>query len=188
MNTDKYLTAEQLGITRKEWLALTVLLQGLKEGRFGHERYSAKPVEEHDMNQPMIGFDMGIAGSTYHCHTVRCIGGWMATIMGYELDSGIQDYVFNGHSVPLTSLLFPTRAQMDRINQADAVRAIENFLTIGKPQWDAVIEPIRLSHTETTQGGVEYVRIGSPLEPVRDAQRELADMVDEPRKLEDKSK
>jgi len=179
---DKYLTAAQLGITQKERLALTLFLEGLKDGRFGHERYGTNPYEERDYNTPMIGFDMGIASSTYHCHTVRCIGGWMGTIMGFDLENGVHDYVFNTHSKALDKLFFPTKEQMDKINQADAVRAIENFLTIGKPHWDAVVEPLMgVSHTDSVPRVAHDV-----MREILDGLPERDDAMDVP-KLEDKS-
>lgn len=149
----KVLDHVKLKISFTEWLALIGVRVMLDSGAINHARDVAwngamKFLAE---NEGAHVFNMGQPLEAAHCGTVGCIGGYMGTMM-YESPRRASRYVmdrdpeFGGKKdAALADLFFPridggrTSVNYDEINTKLAVQAIDNFLTTGKPNWDAVL-------------------------------------------------
>jgi hypothetical protein len=159
------LTAEQLGITPEELLALRQVRELLTKQQLHHDEriYSAQG----------LAFNMSTCGRDTECGTVACIGGWMHILMEgtkpneqgfYLVDADhAQQYVCKMASAPLFPLFFPIYADAElHISQAlvpegvklldvsfkpitseMAIQAIDNFLTTGKPDWWSIVKDHR---------------------------------------------
>ncbi len=83
-------------------------------------------------------FDMNQAISV--CGTFACIGGHMAQLMGMTEFNAINEYVLGNDELHV--LFYPddrAGVDWDDITPAQAVLAIDNFLSSGDPEWNEVI-------------------------------------------------
>lgn len=129
-----------LEIEEYEYRALLEVREGLASGFYTHNPGCG--------SRKARFFNMG---ADYHysaCRTTACIGGWMAMGMGMARHRDVERYVWRVRSPALDPLFFPDDLPDDLINDsaswgtitpAQAVRAIDSFLTTGKPNWRAAI-------------------------------------------------
>lgn len=125
MSNRRLMTAAQLGITEEELKALKMVRHSLNCGILSEER-----------------FDMRVIFSrSSECGTVGCIGGWMAVCMGRAHPD-----LFIGRdcSDSLGPLFYPWKKNREGFEihdatPAQAVRAIDNFLATGEPDWERVM-------------------------------------------------
>lgn len=120
-----YRTAEDLGVRQWERDGLVALIGPLSRGE--------------------IQFDMRTAGCELaSCGTVACIGGHIAMMHGLPLSESTK-YVHRFKRMeempehPLTALYFPEAPSAWYCTAPQAGFAVVNFLTLGEPQWDAVM-------------------------------------------------
>lgn len=136
-------TAYDLGITADEYEALLWVRRSLSDGTIPEER-----------------FDLG---TTYqrearNCASVACIGGWMCMHMlrhacpktrlhllrkrpGGAIDHNVHEYVHEHPRLKRLFFLFDRNHQYNYpdVTAAHAVRAIDNLLTTGDPDWNGVM-------------------------------------------------
>ena len=82
-------------------------------------------------------FSMNYAEAIDDCGSVRCIGGWMAHYMSIPDASR---YV--SRHAELHDLFYPGSdidVDWDDITPAQAVQAIDNFITTGEPEWSTIL-------------------------------------------------
>lgn len=132
-------TARELGVSQREYDALVKVRNGLASGCFVHVEY----YDELDETEPSRFedkriFNMDTSASTSSCGTVACIGGWMKTIMSPKATNDeINDYVCDADTRTLGPLFFPpSNVDMHTVTTEQAVLAIDNFLTTGRPDWE----------------------------------------------------
>lgn len=126
---------EKLRITFRELGALLGTRNMLAANLLEHDgQYHSDADDSHR-------FDMSTQCKVNGCGTISCIGGTMAFIMGIdEIDYVGTGFTHGNHSPVLRSLFFPTDLPMSvdnwhKITPAQAVKAIDNFLNTGKPNW-----------------------------------------------------
>lgn len=144
----RLLSYQQLNITPLEYEALASIRDQLSTGQISY--YSMKELVEgkYDENRPdrlfnmdaftsvvyAAGTDLNVEGdSGKWCGTAHCIGGWIKEILNIpDLD---------GLSLALRRELFYPDIDRDlwyHITPAQAVAAIDNFLSTGNPKWPSV--------------------------------------------------
>ena len=146
------LSHEKLKISFKEWLALIAIRAALESGAIEHNRDAGKwgsgGTQFLTKNPGVHVFNMANCMSEANCGTVGCIGGYMGTVMFdkvEEADSFVRaaDPSWFRRNARFTDLFYPPRGPSDvayeTITAAQAVRAIDNFLTTGKPKWAEVL-------------------------------------------------
>lgn len=165
------LTPEELGITPKELAALLMVREML--ATHSVEWTGIKMLDESFVNK----FNMAVPVAD-DCGTECCIGGWMYVFMQPELKrkNGVfvvddtqdaDNYVDGNASEPLTALFYPLQkgyagnwiggysdASIDyeKIPPELAVRAIDNFLEHGKPDWEGLLKDAGLLKTRVEEG------------------------------------
>ena len=138
----RFLSPEELSISAKEFLALCEVLKMLEQGRLEHSYV------EHDEAPTQVGFNMNIPAERDSCGTICCIGGWASVIMQGGLRDEKGHYQFDGYTAclyvdrslgDLRDLYYPPIGfDWDGITPAHASRALRNFLTTGRPDWETV--------------------------------------------------
>jgi hypothetical protein len=132
----------KLGITFVEWMALMSVRAMLETGAikmvpdvgslFGAEHFLS-------VNPSAHVFNMGMDMVQTHCGTVGCIGGYMGEIMGRDGSAYTrmhEDSRGGRYKTPLSPLFYPdSNTCWNELTAKQAVRAIDNFLTTGKPNW-----------------------------------------------------
>lgn len=120
-------TAEQLGISKREFGALRRVRDGLRSGRYVHTPNVSDPPKTRKRL-----FNMKYDSASTNCGTAACIGGWMAK----EMRKSAFDCVMNAEG-SLKKLFFPqiNYDRWDDITPKQAVTAINNFLKTGNPKW-----------------------------------------------------
>lgn len=140
----KVLSAEKLGISVQELLALLGVREALERNLIKHNPKPTRvspgmlSVPAPD-NNASCRFNMSYAGNAADCGTVACIGGWMALAMNkvpttYVSEQSEQDGLYN---------LFYPRSLRDNghdlhwslITPKHAVKVIDHFLATGKADW-----------------------------------------------------
>jgi hypothetical protein len=123
---------EKRGISFAELGALLGVRTLLANGLLAHVPYRNHGRSGHR-------FNMAVACSTNdQCGSVQCIGGAMGVIMGYDKDGAVR-YVENA-SGGLSKLFFPPQDyRYVAIEPKQAIKAIDNFLKVGKPLWEKVL-------------------------------------------------
>lgn len=152
MSNGRPLTAQALLITTAEYDALVEVRDRLANGDFVHDPNLA-------LASPN-GFNMNVPEDTSECGTSCCIGGWMHHVMMRDRTAPcvqLGEYVNKRRSRTLTPLFFPfvdpnDHSQhvtddygafydfpWDQIDTGPAVKAIDNFLSTGDPDWPAAL-------------------------------------------------
>lgn len=112
---------ERLKITADEYLRLMAVREALSDGKLQHTR--AKYF------RPKAGFSMDHWDDDgKFCGTCACIGGWM----------GLKEHDESDALIPLFYPALP-RPIWKEITPAQAVRAIDNFIATGEPDWLRVV-------------------------------------------------
>jgi hypothetical protein len=144
-----YKTHNELGISSAEHAALLKVKDVLADIPMPVNLESLDHVRRRAgvTNSP-VKFNMIDAKAEYECGTAFCIGGFMklamlrkpfdAVTLTDDEVTGIRNYVYQSFG-GLRELFFPPELVSYRsITQAQALQAIENFLTTGDPSWDAI--------------------------------------------------
>jgi hypothetical protein len=147
MAKKKRLTAAELGIDQEDYDALLETRELLASGCLEHTTDSrdirdTKPRTK----EPKAQFNMNIDASYNHCGTVACIGGWMSLLKQGAAKDIAKGKVPKREMVDFASmevselgligeLFFPKIRDWNVITPKIAVKAIDNFLTTGKPRW-----------------------------------------------------
>ena len=129
---------------------------------YGTRTMMANHVLVHDPQQERVynnkhGFNMATQGKQHGCGTVSCIGGTMAFIMGADpiMYVGMRGKVGTASRV-FQDLFYPNVSKnycnkwitldsrtngegWNKITPAQGVKAIDNWLRTGKPQWLKVL-------------------------------------------------
>ena len=134
-------TARQLGITAKEYKALLKVRDLLSKREV---LFNMGAIISDERYHPGYGRDV------HNCGAVCCIGGWMAVVMHGELDNfdfykiecGVIDYVVDKRSQSLSKLFYPTPVDIEwsEITPSQAIRAIDNFMNTGDPDWSSIVQ------------------------------------------------
>lgn len=143
-DSQRYKTAEELKITQEQFCALIKVREALADGTLvwvGDDQVQARKLSGANV------FNMSRWHEQHTCGTVGCIGGWSGFFAGernhgdlwqgakeLRYGSGIKELFFpfggsNGSNGPAWSTLKPQHA----------VRAIDNFLKTGNPNWKEAI-------------------------------------------------
>lgn len=124
MLAQNFKTPADLGISDQEFSAFLTVLGMLERNDLVYSsQMEMKPIEN--------GFFMGTWEDKKECGTTRCIGGWVAHLIGQSP----YDYV-NRHSdvtTALGSLFWSGMATYATVEQAAI--GLRNFLTHGEPRW-----------------------------------------------------
>jgi hypothetical protein len=150
--TPTFLPARSLNIRDAEYQALVEFRHMLAAGTFVHD-------PDCECQKPE-GFNMNFISDSSDCGTTCCIGGWMFRIMmrNGTCDFSVKDtnYVNHDRSYALGSLFYPFQEEtneeydfpLDLVPPAFALKAVDNFLTTGRPNWPNAcgIEDLELSH------------------------------------------
>ncbi len=98
----------------------------------------------HETDEKTHKFNMSVPCNARRCGSVACIGGTMAQIMGMDaIDAS--SYVYErepgtAKETPISRLFYPPeKYDFDKITPAHAVKAIDNFLATGKPNWTKIL-------------------------------------------------
>lgn len=130
-----YMTAEELELPQWVYDGLLSARNMLNEGHIRHisfdvladQNYSSEPKD-------VIWFNMAHWAEKFDCGTVCCIGGLIELITNAHLRSEVIDG-WRG----LERLFYPP-GDMKNVSISKSLRAIDNYLTIGHPQWYDVLE------------------------------------------------
>jgi hypothetical protein len=134
-----FLSAAQLNLTPKEYRALLLVHEEMEAGRLVHvPLFQGAPREA----LPSIHmFNMNWWGTKNSCGTVACIGGWAEKLGDVDFMTSDLD---REH---LSSLFYPEfddkSFSYDAVTVEMAKLALENYLTNGTPNWNAVITASR---------------------------------------------
>lgn len=114
--SDPFLSAEKLGITEEQKCALVKVMVALGDGI----------ITEQEFYMP-VWRDRGEVARHRGCGTVACIGGWAETLgkvsMRHAGDQGMNE------------LFHPPGVDWRAIGPIEAIRAIQNYLFTGVPNW-----------------------------------------------------
>ncbi len=130
----KILSHTELNITFAELGALLGTRAMLKHKVLVHEPERFPDDDKHI-------FNMDVSCRTEDCGSVACIGGTMAMIMGRD-DWNARQYVSHANGA-LRRLFFPMEGVLNnfsKITPKQSIQAIDNFLTTGEPNWQAILE------------------------------------------------
>lgn len=148
-------THTELGLTESELVNLKKVRDLLSSNAI--EKGSRGTEDEKDV------FNMAYSCSQkdHSCGSILCIGGWLKLFeldlkpddLGiYAISDGdqdrISDYVDAAQAKPIGDLFWPSdeygevRDDINSITAHQAVRAIDNFLRTGKPNWSVVMEDV----------------------------------------------
>lgn len=136
-----FLPAEKLGLTEEERCALVKVLAGLQSGELeGHTDKTLQEIYKNKDDKKI--FYMGDWGHRYACGTVACIAGWAGHFMGEPIGQSRLKTKAAGSSTPegyaLYRLFVPPVT--GDITPEQASRALINYLTSGKPDWDKAMK------------------------------------------------
>lgn len=129
-------TAAELGLTQPELDALVRVRGRLSEGKIAFALDTSTGSGAR--------FNMTFSFIAQECGTIGCIAGWV----GYDLAGGERyeanrrtDRLLDNSDGGLWSLFYPDveYSRWGSIVPADAVRAIDNFLSTGEPDWAGVL-------------------------------------------------
>lgn len=156
----KYLSARRLGITTAEHRALIQVAEIIGASPYIGDR-TIRDFEDNKEPKRGLGFNMSFIAQAWDCGTSCCIGGHVSLLMqGVDMTDEhplvtaeqreiAEKYVFRSDTDSrdggnaLTPLYYPAFDVMDDARPVDAIHAIRNFLTTGKPRWRAVINERR---------------------------------------------
>lgn len=127
---------EALGISFAELGALLGTRELLKRGWITH-------VKDDPNGGPRDGaheFHMAIPCSGGNCGSISCIGGTMGLLMGMD-EGDATRYVGeqDRHSVWHALFFPPNHLDWNKATPAKAVKAIDNFIKLGKPKWETLL-------------------------------------------------
>ncbi|GJE78057.1 hypothetical protein [Methylorubrum suomiense] len=160
----KFLSARRLGIKPAEHRALVRVAEIIGASAYAPDDELISPDVNEAEATTGLSFNMGWQAKAYDCGTSCCIGGHVSLHMqGVDLSAEhicitaderdeAQAYVnqsdpsLHGYG-PLSPLYYPghnnngccSMSVMDAARPGDAVHAIRNFLTTGRPEWEEVI-------------------------------------------------
>lgn len=148
----KVLDHQKLGLSFNEWLALIGVRVMLDCGAIDHARDANGALSAAAflaLHPGAHAFNMGIAAAAAGCGTVACIGGYMGAMM-FDRVAAAERYVYqndpdnNIGEEKLGHLFYPLSGHRrdcayEDITAAQAVQAIDNFLSTGKPNWEKVL-------------------------------------------------
>jgi len=120
---DTFKSATELKITVEEHTALQQVLQMMENGEI--KDYNPYNVLSEQRGKVL---SMPLAYRKYKCGTVACIGGWAAILMG----KNPAGYVGMSFSPSLHNLYY---GKLCDVKVKEAITALRNFLTTGKPNW-----------------------------------------------------
>lgn len=138
--TDQRLSANALAITDAEYKALLEIRELFADNRFHHD-------PRVDADKP-DGFNMLCPLAESKCGTTACIGGWMFEAMKRDRTTTARsagNYVSRDRSNALRPLFYPfiddpdVDCPYDVITPDAALAAIDNFLSIGDPDWHSIL-------------------------------------------------
>lgn len=126
----------KLYITFAHWLALLSVRAMLDVGALAYDGYANVKPNVHK-------FNMSLGATEYRCGTVGCIGGYVGMINGLMADAAA-DFVGSSDSKSgLHALFFPSyqsrECSYSGLTPAQAVQAIDNYLSTGRPRWHEVL-------------------------------------------------
>lgn len=127
MLAQNFKTPAKLRITDAEFEALTRVLGMLERGELVDATCQTRSGEPDIIPN---GFCMHWSGTQTDCGTVGCIGGWVAVLMGVNMN----DYVNTKFSPNLRELYWFSAAY-NKATVATAAIAVRNYLTHGEPRW-----------------------------------------------------
>jgi hypothetical protein len=132
----KFKTADELGLSEKQYCGLVQTLAWLEAGKLDHE------------NEKTRGFDMEMWGGK--CGSVCCIGGTAEVLGGLDRAS-LNQRAFNGSE--LGALFYPGGKMLGgaynerhpgwRASTAQAAVALRGYLETGRTDWDAAMKTPR---------------------------------------------
>lgn len=144
-----YMSASMLGIEEWERAALIQTIGILETISSVEKTASRRYKASYDFTDRR--FNMSSAIADYDCGTALCIGGWVRLlrdgpvppeVIEEPLAADIEAYVFGSRSPSLRTLYFPAfydETSWDDVTPEDGIRAIENFLITGFPNWKEAI-------------------------------------------------
>jgi hypothetical protein len=118
--SDPFLSAEKLGITEEQKCALVKVMVALGDGTITEQEFYMPVWKER-------GYLVGDR-SRHHCKTVACIGGWAETL-------GKVNMRHTGGGQGMDDLFHPPGVEWRAIGAVEAIRAIQNYLRTGDPDW-----------------------------------------------------
>ena len=136
-------------LTKKELGALRAVRDMLDTGLIERNRPTTGIwIRDHIALAMKRIFDMSIPLKTTNCGTVACIGGWTGAMMGMS-PANAENFVTNyNEGGKFHELFYPVynsklTAHYGKIKPEHAVKAIDNFLATGNPNWMKVL-PVEL--------------------------------------------
>ena len=131
-------TAADLDITDKQYDALIMTLEKMESGEM-KKTNSFQGIKQTKKTEFSGLFNMAVwlGKSEHNCGTVGCIGGTSSLL---AKDKNLWD---GSKSIPqVDELFFPSinNTNLMHITIAQATQALRNFLTIGTPNWEDVID------------------------------------------------
>ncbi len=141
--TDKFLSAEQLGVAPKEYDALVEVLDQLESGEI---------VYDPTMDTEKRGFNFATVALHHKRGVCACIVGWAKLLGGNStFESTVEKLAFDPvrKILPVSSKLealidlffgpVARKWKLESITPQQAAEAIRNFLTVGAPKWDEIV-------------------------------------------------
>jgi hypothetical protein len=130
----KVIDHRELGTTFSQWMALLSIRAMLDVGALAYDGKA-------DIEPAVHKFNMGIAALKHDCGTVGCIGGYVGLLNG--MTAGLAADFVGGVRGALYALFYPSYRGREctyaDIKPAQAVKAIDNYLSTGKPRWHEVL-------------------------------------------------
>lgn len=125
---------QRLGMSFAEYGALLGTRALLASGQMQHTT-AIWPTK----TSPAHLFNMGVVcNKNEHCGSVQCIGGTMALILRMD-ECTMANFVQDENPV-FGELFFPPQGyQWATIVPKQAIKAIDNFLATGEPQWEKIL-------------------------------------------------
>jgi len=137
MLAQSFKAASDLGISEEHKSALEKTLVLMETGRIRH--VPIQDYEEHAayLAKGFSGFNMLEWAYSSACGTVACIGGTAELVGNVDFDTGMSPE-------GLRQLFYPDyeneEEEYNEITVEQAARALRNYLTTGRPDWDTVLE------------------------------------------------
>lgn len=137
-------------LTKEERKALVQVRDALANGMLEHRRnFDALPGAERGFFSFSLRrlFNMGCPARETQCGTVACIGGWMGAFMG-KSPSEAYEFVDIHEEGKFGELFYPfsvtddqrrEKSNYEAITPKQAIKAIDNFLKTGKPNWQRAL-------------------------------------------------
>jgi len=142
----KFKTAEQLGLRKDHYCALVKALDSLQKGTIRHVR-NPKHLMGDGSTVKVDRFNMSYWRTEAACGTVGCIGGTAEVVGGLKMWSLSECAGAMGDTSGLYNLFYPHELDTPdgdddwgKITPKHAVKALQNYLTSGKPKWLEVMK------------------------------------------------